>query len=461
MLKVHNLHASVDGKEILRGIDLEVRAGEVHAIMGPNGSGKSTLASVLAGNEKFTVTEGSAEFLGRDLLSMPIEDRARLGLFLGFQYPVEIPGVTMANFMKLAVNEQRKFRGEEPLSAAEFLKLMREKSAVVELSSKLTSRAVNEGFSGGEKKKNEIFQMAMLDPKLAILDETDSGLDIDALRIVATGVTKLHRADNATVVITDGEVLRIDGAAAEPFAAVDPRKLRIEAVAGASARIVVLHTAADMSVVEVELGEEAQLELTELFTAEAFAEVSVKQAARSRCRLTTVQLSSANASYRIDLDGADAENELGGVFLAAGNEHCVVKLRTGHNVADCRSNSYIKGVAGGQAVGEFCGMVYVAPDAQRTDARQQSRNILLSRTARITTQPQLEIYADDVKCSHGATVGQMDAEAILYMRQRGLSEAQARRLQIEGFVGDVVTRCGIEPLCGAILERAAAKIETL
>lgn len=202
MLSVKNLHASVDGKEILRGIDFEVKAGEVHAIMGPNGSGKSTLASVLAGNEKFTVTEGSATFLGQDLLAMSIEDRARAGLFLGFQYPVEIPGVTMANFMKLAVNEQRKFRGQEPLSAAEFLKLMREKSAVVELDAKLTSRAVNEGFSGGEKKKNEIFQMAMLDPQLAILDETDSGLDIDALRIVATGVTKLHRPDNATVVIT-------------------------------------------------------------------------------------------------------------------------------------------------------------------------------------------------------------------------------------------------------------------
>ena len=202
MLSVKDLHASVGEKEILRGINLEVRPGEVHAIMGPNGSGKSTFASVLAGNEKFTVTGGSVEFMGQNLLDMSIEDRARLGLFLGFQYPVEIPGVTMANFMKMAVNEQRKFRGEEPLSAGEFLRMMRAKSAVVELDSKLTSRAVNEGFSGGEKKKNEIFQMAMLEPKLAILDETDSGLDIDALRIVATGVTKLHTSENATVVIT-------------------------------------------------------------------------------------------------------------------------------------------------------------------------------------------------------------------------------------------------------------------
>ena len=202
MLSVKNLYASVDDKQILRGINLEVRAGEVHAIMGPNGSGKSTFASVLAGNEKFTVTEGSVEFMGQNLLEKSIEDRARMGLFLGFQYPVEIPGVTMANFMKIAVNEQRKFRGEEPLTAGEFLRLMREKSAVVELDSKLTSRAVNEGFSGGEKKKNEIFQMAMLEPKLAVLDETDSGLDIDALRIVATGVTKLHTPENATIVIT-------------------------------------------------------------------------------------------------------------------------------------------------------------------------------------------------------------------------------------------------------------------
>ena len=174
----------------------------MHAIMGPNGSGKSTLASVIAGHNKFEVEADELSFEGENLLDMSIEERARKGLFLGFQYPVEIPGVTMANFMKIVVNEQRKSRGEEPLTAAEFLKMMREKAKVVELDTKMTSRAVNEGFSGGEKKKNEIFQMAMLDPKLAILDETDSGLDIDALRIVATGVTKLHTPQNATVVIT-------------------------------------------------------------------------------------------------------------------------------------------------------------------------------------------------------------------------------------------------------------------
>lgn len=258
-----------------------------------------------------------------------------------------------------------------------------------------------------------------------------------------------------------GEVFRVTGAEEAPFAAVDPRRMRIEVAAGASVRVVVAHTVPEMSSLDITLAEDARLEVTELFLAEAFAEVAVKQAARSRCRMTAVQLSSANASYTIDLDGPEAESLLGGVFLAAGEEHCVVKLRTNHNVPDCRSNSYIKGVAGGTAVGEFCGLVYVARDAQHTDAQQQNRNILLSETARITTQPQLEIYADDVKCSHGATVGQMDAEAVLYMRQRGLSEAQARRLQIEGFVGDVVRRCGIEPLCEAAMDAVIAKMEKL
>ncbi|MEN9972283.1 MAG: hypothetical protein RIS20_630 [Bacteroidota bacterium] len=202
MIKIENLHASIDGKEILKGLNLEVKAGEVHAIMGPNGAGKSTLASVLAGREDYEVTAGSVDFDGTDLLELSTEDRAREGLFLAFQYPVEIPGVSNVNFLRTALNEIRAYKGEEQISAKDFMARVREKSAIVELDSKLASRSVNEGFSGGEKKRNEIFQMAMLEPKLAVLDETDSGLDIDALRIVANGVNTLKSDKNATIVIT-------------------------------------------------------------------------------------------------------------------------------------------------------------------------------------------------------------------------------------------------------------------
>ena len=202
MLKIKNLKAGIDGKEILKGINLNVNAGEVHAIMGPNGSGKSTLSMVLAGNPAYEVMGGSAEFEGKELLDLPPEIRSHEGLFLGFQYPVEIPGVSMVNFMRAAINAKRKYFNLPPMSASEFLKMMREKRSVVELDNNLASRSVNEGFSGGEKKRNEIFQMAVLEPKLAILDETDSGLDIDALRIVANGVNKLKSEHNATIVIT-------------------------------------------------------------------------------------------------------------------------------------------------------------------------------------------------------------------------------------------------------------------
>lgn len=202
LLDIHDLHASIDGKEILKGINLTVREGEVHAIMGPNGSGKSTLSMVLAGAPGYSVTEGTVDFHGKELLELSPEDRSHEGLFLSFQYPVEIPGVSMVNFMRAAVNEKRKYFNEAPLSASDFLKLMRQKRAIVELDNKLASRSVNEGFSGGEKKRNEIFQMAVLEPRLSILDETDSGLDIDALRIVAGGVNKLRTDQNATIVIT-------------------------------------------------------------------------------------------------------------------------------------------------------------------------------------------------------------------------------------------------------------------
>lgn len=202
MLSIKNLKASIEGKVILKGISLDVKAGEIHAIMGPNGSGKSTLAAVLAGRDLAKVTEGTVTYFDKNLLEMAPEERSNEGIFLGFQYPIEIPGVSMVNFMKTAVNEHRKHNGLEPLSASDFLKLMREKKELVEIDSKLANRSVNEGFSGGEKKKNEIFQMAMLEPKLAILDETDSGLDIDALRIVASGVNKLKKPDTSVIVIT-------------------------------------------------------------------------------------------------------------------------------------------------------------------------------------------------------------------------------------------------------------------
>lgn len=202
LLSIRNLHASIGDREILKGVNLEINKGEVHSIMGPNGNGKSTLAGIIAGNPKYTVTEGEVIYNGKNILDLSVDVRANEGIFLGFQYPVEIPGVTITNFMRTAINEQRKYRGLDPLSGAQFLKLMEEKKKVVEMTTNLANRSVNEGFSGGEKKKNEIFQMAMLNPTLSILDETDSGLDIDALRIVANGVNQLRSPENAIVVIT-------------------------------------------------------------------------------------------------------------------------------------------------------------------------------------------------------------------------------------------------------------------
>lgn len=261
--------------------------------------------------------------------------------------------------------------------------------------------------------------------------------------------------------VTEGR-LRITDSVAETYAAVDPGHLQVEVTADSSVRLVILHTRpGSHSDIGLDLAPGAQAECIEIFTAQASSSLRLVQEARSASRLTAVQFAGSAASCRIDLTAPDAEAEVGSVFMLTDDESGSITLETNHYASDCRSNSCVRGVAGGSASGLFSGKVYVACDAQRTDARQQSRNILLSDAARIVTRPQLEIYADDVKCTHGATVGQMDADAILYMRQRGLSEAQARRLQIEGFVGEVIRRCGIEPLCEVLMKLAAAKMERL
>ena len=245
------------------------------------------------------------------------------------------------------------------------------------------------------------------------------------------------------------------------YTLIDPTKYAVEVAKGDTARLVIVHTKPCPCTLSIDVGENAKLAVTEVFFGEAFAECSIRQACGSVCEVTMAQLASANVKYRIDLDGAFARSELDGLFLATQKEHCEVDIRVSHNVPDCSSRSLVKGVAGGEATGAFRGLVYVAPDAQRTDARQTSRNIQLSSASRIVTKPQLEIYADDVKCTHGATVGQMDDEAIFYMRQRGLSEAQARRLQMEGFVGEIAAHCAVKPVCEALYERIVGKLERM
>ena len=264
-----------------------------------------------------------------------------------------------------------------------------------------------------------------------------------------------------------GEACRVDGAfpaettADRLYWTLDPASLAVTLPAGATVRLVVLHETDHASTLQVDLGEGARLELVEGFAAPATVEVQLTQAAGSTSRITAVQLTGASANYRTELNAPHAASELRGLFLAGGEERCTVRLHTAHNSPDCRSEWVVKVVAGGTATGRFDGLVYVAPDAQRTDAVQQSRNILVSDGARIDTLPQLEIYADDVRCSHGATVGQLDDEAILYMRQRGLSEALARRLQIEGFAADVVQQCAVEGLAELLREAVAEKMGLL
>ena len=671
MLEVKNLHANVNGKEILKGINLSVKAGEVHAIMGPNGSGKSTLSSVLVGNPAFEVTEGEVIFNGKNLLDLSPEDRSREGIFLSFQYPVEIPGVSMVNFMRAALNEHRKYNGLEPVSATDFLKLMREKRAIVELDNKLASRSVNEGFSGGEKKRNEIFQMAMLEPKLAILDETDSGLDIDALRIVAHGVNQLRTPENAAIVITHYQrlldyikpdvvhvlykgrivktagpelaleleekgydwikkemsnmkaeqqyidlfaqcedlvcrhstpvmnALRADALAnferlgfpstrsedykytdvAQAFAPdyglninrvaipVNPydvfrcdvpnlstslyfvvndtfydkdlpkahlpegvyagglkafteqypeiaSKYYGKAAPSSKDGIIALNTmlAQDGFVVYVpknvvverpiqlvnifrndvdtmanrrvlvimEPHSEAKLlvcdhsiddvkflatQVVEIFAEEGarfdyydleessesttrFSSVHVKQAASTNVLINGITLTNGltRNNYYVELNGEYAESTLCGMSVLDKEQQMDTYSHITHAVPNCTSNELFKNVLNDHAVGVFSGRILVKEDAQKTAAYQTNRNLCATREARMYSKPQLEIYADDVKCSHGMTTGQLDENALFYMQSRGIPRDEARMLLSVAFTSDVIDHVRLEAL---------------
>ena len=673
MLEVKNLHANVNGKEILKGINLSVKAGEVHAIMGPNGSGKSTLSSVLVGNPAFEVTEGEVIFNGKNLLDLSPEDRSREGIFLSFQYPVEIPGVSMVNFMRAALNEHRKYNGLEPVSATDFLKLMREKRAIVELDNKLASRSVNEGFSGGEKKRNEIFQMAMLEPKLAILDETDSGLDIDALRIVAHGVNQLRTPENAAIVITHYQRLldyikpdvvhvlykgRIVKTAGPELALNWKRKvttgsrkrwemsnmkaeqqyidlfaqcedlvcrhstpvmnaLRADALANferlgfpstrsedykytdvaqafapdyglninrvaipvnpydvfrcdvpnlstslyfvvndtfydkelpkthlpegvyagglkafteqypeiaskyygkaapsskdgiialntmlaqdgfvvyvpknvvverpiqlvnifrsdvdtmANRRVLVImepHSEAKLLVCDHSIDDVKFLatQVVEIFAEEGarfdyydleessesttrFSSVHVKQAASTNVLVNGITLTNGltRNNYYVELNGEYAESTLCGMSVLDKEQQMDTYSHITHAVPNCTSNELFKNVLNDHAVGVFSGRILVKEDAQKTAAYQTNRNLCATREARMYSKPQLEIYADDVKCSHGMTTGQLDENALFYMQSRGIPRDEARMLLSVAFTSDVIDHVRLEAL---------------
>ena len=416
LLEIKDLHASIGGKEILKGVNLVINEGEVHAIMGPNGAGKSTLSAVLTGNPAYEVTSGEVYLKGQDLLAMPAEIRARAGVFLSFQYPVEIPGVSMTNFMRAAINAKREYEGKEPISPKEFLALMREKKKLLELPDKLNNRSVNEGFSGGEKKKNEIFQMAMLEPCLSILDETDSGLDIDALRIVAEGVNKLKTPQNASIVITHYQRL---------LDYIVPERI-------------------------------SKGEIFERVFVNEEVNLQIDQEAGSHVKIHVI-----NASFSITVNqlGEGCITEIYGLENLHGEESVTAETHVTHAVGGGTSNQLVKFVLADRARGSFIGDLKIAPDAQKTEAHQTNRNLLLSEDAEMRTRPQLEIYADDVKATHGASTGQLDESALFYMQQRGIDKQKARQLLVNAFMKDVLATISDEKIREQLLNAVDSEIE--
>jgi len=522
MIEIKNLSAEIDGKEILKGLDLTVGNGEVHAIMGPNGAGKSTLSYVLSGRDGYEVTGGSAELDGEDILDIEPDERAAAGLFLAFQYPVEIPGVQMTTFLKTAINSVRKARGQEELDAIGFLKLMKTTCKKLGISDQMMKRAVNVGFSGGEKKRNEVLQMAMLEPKFAVLDETDSGLDIDALRIVADGVNALREQNRSFLVIThyqrlldyikpdkvhvlaDGKIVKSGGAELaleleekgyaefveereEQYkdmllwqAANDalkngfildvPKNTQVKnplevthtghAQCQTTARqIIRVEKDSEFTLIEYQIGagEYWNNIVTQIDVAKGasfkhyrFQEnsdeavvthnthVVLEEGAHYEAFTLTSGANLSRNQVHVDMKGAHSTARLNGVNIMNASKLGDTTITVDHHAPNCQSFQDYRNVVDDKSTVVFQGKVHVHQPAQKTDGYQMAKSLLLSQQATVNTKPELEIYADDVKCSHGATTGRLDDEALFYLKSRGISQVNARNLLIQAFVTEVI-----------------------
>jgi len=550
MLKINNLSAAVDDgqKTILHGLSLEVPAGEVHAIMGPNGAGKSTLSYVLTGREGYDVTGGDVTLDGDDLLDMDPEERAAKGMFLSFQYPLEIPGVPTMTFLKTALNAQRKARGEDEMAAPEFLKKARALAAELKMKPEMLKRPLNVGFSGGEKKRMEIFQMMMLEPRFILMDETDSGLDVDALRIVADGVNKLRSPDRGMLIIThyqrlldyivpdkvhvlsagkiaasgdadfakklekegyDQAGLSVEGqpkftlpdgvnisqgegqASDTPMAKIaqnfapqswniyvpagfeSDTPILIEDIARGHSRIAIMvDKGADVSVIEHHSGAagafvnmDIQIHLAE---GAKLTRVIVHDDPEDTARIATACIASETGAQfdqfalsfggqlsrletRLHVEGTGFEANINGAYLLGGARHCDMSSHIDLAQPDCTIRQAVKGVVTDKARGVFQGKFLVQRSAQHTDAEMRHDALMLSETSEVRSKPELEIYADDVACAHGNTLGQLDESALFYMRQRGIPQAQAKALLTEAFLEDVFDDLEDEALRESIL----------
>ena len=460
MLKINNLHVSVDEgqKPILTGLSLDVPKGKVHAIMGPNGAGKSTLSYVLTGRDGYKVTDGTVALNGEDLLEMEPEERAAAGVFLSFQYPLEIPGVPTMTFLKTALNAQRKARGEEEMKAPEFLKKARALAAELKIKPEMLKRPLNVGFSGGEKKRMEIFQMMMLEPNFIVMDETDSGLDVDALRIVAAvSYTHLRAHETKAKLARNfgGKVWQVTGPAGlEPS-----EPLIIEGLNRGHIRIRIdIAKGASLSVIEHHAGDAGgfvNIDMTVTLKAEAKFDRTIVHNDPNDCvRIATAHITAWNdaavtqhalsfggALSRIETRmagmGKNIEATLNGAYLLDDKRHCDMTSYIDLAVPDCTIRQAVKGVVTDKARGVFQGKFHVRRPAQHTDAEMRHDALMLSDTSEIRSKPELEIYADDVACAHGNTIGQLDESALFYMRQRGIPLGEARALLTEAFVADV------------------------